>query len=99
MRRRREGGREGEVSFDVFVSFARAFLEGDGWMKTNLRVELGVGLSLSKNSGSVVGELLLLDGGGELSGFGGEGLGVLLKEKREGRGASEVSFRSSRRVG
>lgn len=46
-------------------------------MKTNLRVELGVGLSLSKNSGSVVGELLLLDGGGELSGFGGEGLGVL----------------------
>jgi len=47
----------------------------------------------------VVGELLLLDGGGELSGFGGEGLGVLLevetsREGSEGGQLSQLSMTS-----
>jgi hypothetical protein len=46
--------------------------------ETDLRGKLGLGLSLSVDSGGVVGELLLLLGSGELSGLGGQGLSVLL---------------------
>lgn len=45
--------------------------------KTNLSVELGLSLSLSVHSGSVVGKRLLLGRGRELSGLSGQGLSVV----------------------
>jgi hypothetical protein len=48
-----------------------------GELLSELGVELRVGLSLGHDSGSVVGELLLLNGRGELGGLGRQGLGVV----------------------